>query len=164
MSKGDMRAHKSRCMSGSWQSGSTPHPNRADRASRHRELPTGQQHQLDCLAASHAEADAERLGFRCAADDLGVEQVFRLGQRLRGGALADGDGLPEFGRRLQVVDAATDDPGRGDDRTVLALMPAVADPEGGTVLELQFAAGGTWQGAVHGRRTVVREVERLNAK
>ena len=132
--------------------------------SHRRELPTGQQHQLDRFAAGHAEADAERLGLWRAADDLRVEQVFWLGQRLCGSPLADGDRLAELGGRLQVVDAAADDSGAGDDRTVLAPMPAVADPEGRAVLEVEFAAGGTGRCDVHGEGTVVRGAGECQAR
>ena len=121
------------------------------------ESPSREQHQLNSLAASHAEADSEGLGLGGEADDLRVEQVFWLGQRLCGRPLADGDRLAEFGGSLQVVDAAADDPGAGDDRAVLPLMPAVANPEGRAVLKLEFAAGGAGGCDVHGVGTVCGE-------
>lgn len=131
--------------------------NDSSRVSRRRELPPCEQHQLDCFAAGHAEADAEGFGLRSEADDLRVEQVFWLGQRLCGRPLADGDRLAELGGGLQVVDATADDPGAGNDRAVLTPMPAVADPEGRAVLKLEFAAGGAGGCDVHGVGTVCEE-------
>lgn len=72
-----------------------------------------------------------------------IEQIFRLSQRLSRSPLTNGDGLTEFGRRLQIVNTAAHDPGGGQDRAVLSLMPAVTDADGCPVLKTQFAAAGT---------------------
>src|SRR5262249_55638294 len=88
------------------------------------------QQQLHRLSSRHADRHAEFFGVRGGIDDLGVEQVFRIDKWFGGSTASDGDGLAEFAGSFDVVDAAADDAGLGEDGAVLALMPAVADADG----------------------------------
>src|SRR6476660_9894681 len=99
----------------------------------------GGEHFLDGLAASHAGADAEGLGFGGAADDFGVEQIFGLGERVGGRAAGDSDGLTKLGRRVQVINPAPNDSRRRLNGTALAADPAMTKANRSAVLELHIA-------------------------
>ena len=104
------------------------------------------------FAASGGAADspdAQLLGLRGGIYDFRLEQVLGLDQRLLRRAAGDGQGLAELGRRLDVVDAAADQAGLGEERAVLPLMPAVADANGAAIPKLDRPRGCAWERFVH---------------
>jgi len=74
--------------------------------------------------------------------DFGIEEVFWLDQWFLRGAAGDGDGLAEFARGVDVVNAAADDARLRDDRAILPLVPSIAHADGNAVLELQWSDDG----------------------
>src|SRR5262249_49495140 len=84
-------------------------------------------------------------------DDAGVKQVFRVDQGVLRRAAGNRHGLAELGGGLHVVDATADQAGLGQDHTVLAFAPAVADADGTAILERNRSADRAWKRMVHGK-------------
>ena len=102
-------------------------------------LGIGGEHFFDGFAAGHAGMNAEGLGFGGAADDFGVEQVFRFGQRVGGRAAGDGDGLTKFCGRVKIIDAAAHDAGRCLNGAALAGGPLLSQSNGRAAGKMHFA-------------------------
>ena len=113
--------------------------------------PSGGQHLFDRFAAGHAGMNAERLGFGCAADDFGLEEIFGFCERIGGCPAGDGDGLIELGGYIEGVNAAADDAGRRLNRAALAADPALAHADRRAAGELHLALSDSWKIAWHSK-------------
>src|SRR5581483_12473249 len=67
------------------------------------------------------------------------------------GAAGDGHRLAELRRRVDIVDAAADQAGGGQDRAVLPLVPAVAHANGAAVGKLHWAGDAARKDVRHGK-------------